>query len=135
MNTTDQIKESVKAVFCKTFPIFTPENFTELTSRNWRKREIVLARYFCYSLVRKYTDLPLISIGNIFGANQDHSTVCHAISVIDNLVRYDKKISKMYSTCMSMVDVNLNDELEVYEKPSKSTFASANYPQRGYLCC
>lgn len=56
-----------------------------------RKREIVQARQLCMYFAKKYTKLPLSSIGAACG-NKDHATVLHACKTINNLQETDKKM-------------------------------------------
>ena len=51
----------------------------ELKSRS-RKRSVAFPRQIAMYLTRKYTDISLADIGNLY--NRDHSTVLHAIRVV-----------------------------------------------------
>lgn len=56
-----------------------------------RKREIVQARQLSMYFAKKYTKLPLSTIGSYCG-NKDHATVLHACRTINNLYDTDKKM-------------------------------------------
>lgn len=49
-----------------------------------RKRELVVARYMCCFFIRKYTTKTLAYVAEMF--NQDHTTVIHGITTINNLM-------------------------------------------------
>ncbi len=54
-----------------------------------RKREIVTARQVAMYLAKKHTNHSLKSIGHYFGG-RDHSTVIHALQVVNNLLDTDQ---------------------------------------------
>lgn len=56
-----------------------------------RKHEIALARQMAMHFARKFTTLPLKTIGAEFGG-RDHSTVLHSCQAIDNYLATDKKV-------------------------------------------
>ena len=61
---------------------------------NKRDREIVQPRQICMYFAKKYTKLPLATIGAQCGG-KNHATVLHACNTISNLYETDKKM-KMY---------------------------------------
>ena len=63
----------------------------ETINAKTRKSEIVLARQLCMYFAKKYTKLPLSTIGSYCG-NKDHATVLHACKTIANLYDTDKKM-------------------------------------------
>ncbi|MCR4964806.1 MAG: chromosomal replication initiator protein DnaA [Bacteroidales bacterium] len=63
----------------------------ETINAKTRKSEIVLARQLCMYFAKKYTKLPLSTIGTYCG-NKDHATVLHACKTIANLYDTDKKM-------------------------------------------
>ncbi|MDN5247503.1 MAG: chromosomal replication initiator protein DnaA [Candidatus Cardinium sp.] len=62
-----------------------------------RKKEIVAARQVAMHLTKKYTTHSLKSIGTYFGG-RDHTTVIHAVQVIDNLLNKDPEYAQLYTT-------------------------------------
>jgi chromosomal replication initiator protein len=66
----------------------------EKIKANKRDREIVQPRQICMYFAKKYTKLPLSSIGTQCG-DKDHTTVLHACRTISNLYETDKKM-KVY---------------------------------------
>ncbi|MCQ2286555.1 MAG: chromosomal replication initiator protein DnaA [Bacteroidales bacterium] len=78
--------EYIQKVVCDYFGIAVDK-----INANTRKREIVQARQFCMFFAKKYTKLPLSTIGKYCG-DKDHATVLHSCRVIENLLDTDKKI-------------------------------------------
>jgi chromosomal replication initiation ATPase DnaA len=66
--------------------------------RKTRKQEIVILRQIYQSLLKKYTDMSFMEIGNITGWNggYDHATVMHNCKVIENLLETNKKFRLTY---------------------------------------
>ncbi|AXI24053.1 chromosomal replication initiator protein DnaA [Cardinium endosymbiont of Sogatella furcifera] len=62
-----------------------------------RKKEIVVARQIAMHLTKKYTTHSLKSIGSYFGG-RDHTTVIHALQVIDNLLNKDPEYAQLYAS-------------------------------------
>ena len=56
-----------------------------------RRREVAQPRQICMYFAKKYTKLPLSTIGKSCG-NKDHATVLHACRVIADLYETDKKM-------------------------------------------
>lgn len=56
-----------------------------------RRREVAQPRQICMYFAKKYTKLPLSTIGKNCG-NKDHATVLHACRVISDLYETDKKM-------------------------------------------
>lgn len=81
--------EYIQKIICDYFKI--PIDQINTTCR---KREISQARQLSMFFARKYTKLPLSSIGEHCG-NRDHATVLHACRTIENLQETDKKM-KIY---------------------------------------
>ena len=67
---------------------------TEKINTNKRDREVVQPRQICMYFAKKYTKLPLATIGAHCGG-KDHATVLHACRTISNLYETDKKM-KIY---------------------------------------
>jgi chromosomal replication initiator protein len=63
----------------------------EKINANKRDREVVQPRQICMFFAKKYTKLPLATIGALCGG-RDHATVLHAVKTISNLYETDKKI-------------------------------------------
>lgn len=81
--------EYIQKIICDYFKISIDQINTTC-----RKREISQARQLSMFFARKYTKLPLSSIGEHCG-KRDHATVLHACRTIENLQETDKKM-KMY---------------------------------------
>ena len=58
-----------------------------------RAREVVQPRQICMFFAKKYTKLPLATIGNYCGG-KGHATVLHACRTISNLYETDKKMKR-----------------------------------------
>ncbi len=78
--------EYIQKVICDHFHISI-----DMINAKTRKREIVQARQLSMYFAKKYTKLPLSTIGAYCG-NKDHATVLHACRTINNLYDTDKKI-------------------------------------------
>ncbi|MCL2168094.1 MAG: chromosomal replication initiator protein DnaA [Lentimicrobiaceae bacterium] len=63
----------------------------EKINANKKDREVVQPRQVCMFFAKKYTNLPLSTIGRLCG-DRDHATVLHACRTISNLYDTDKKI-------------------------------------------
>lgn len=81
--------EYIQKIVCDYFKISI-----ESINAKTRKREIVQARQLSMYFSKKYTKLPLSTIGTYCG-NKDHATVLHACRTINNLYETDKKM-KLY---------------------------------------
>lgn len=81
--------EYIQKIICDYFKIST-----EVINMKTRKREIVQARQLSMYFAKKYTKLPLSTIGEYCG-HKDHATVLHAHRTISNLYETDKKM-QMY---------------------------------------
>jgi len=82
--------EYIQKVVCDYFEISIDK-----INANTRKREIVQARQFCMYFAKKYTKMPLSTIGKFCG-DKDHATVLHSCRVIENLLETDKNIRAYY---------------------------------------
>lgn len=78
--------EYIQKIVCDYFKI----SIEEINAKT-RKREVVQARQLCMFFSKKYTKLPLSSIGAYCG-NKNHATVLHACRTISNLQETDKKM-------------------------------------------
>ncbi len=67
-----------------------------------RKKELVTARQVAMHLIKKYTNHSLKSIGAYFGG-RDHTTVIHAVQVIDQLLDKDLGYARLYATLESKI--------------------------------
>ena len=63
----------------------------ETINTTTRRREVAQPRQICMYFAKKYTKLPLSTIGQNCG-NKDHATVLHACRVIGDLYETDKKM-------------------------------------------
>ena len=63
----------------------------EKLNTNDRAREVVQPRQICMYFAKKYTKMPLATIGHQCGS-KDHATVLHACRTISNLYDTDKKM-------------------------------------------
>ena len=61
-----------------------------------RKKELVTVRQVAMHLIKKYTNHSLKAIGTYFGG-RDHTTVLHALKVVDNLLDSDPAYAKHYA--------------------------------------
>ena len=60
-----------------------------------RNRNLVVARQLAMYFIKKYTNLTLLKIGQLFG-NRDHTTVIHSINTIEDFIYIkDGKFLKM----------------------------------------
>ena len=80
--------EYIQKIICDFFGISI-----ESINANTRKREVAQARQLCMYFAKKYTNLPLSTIGQYCG-NKHHATVLHACRTIHNLYETDKKMKK-----------------------------------------
>ncbi|MEG2069921.1 MAG: chromosomal replication initiator protein DnaA [Bacteroidales bacterium] len=78
--------EYIQKIICDYFQISV-----DSINAKTRKREIVQARQLSMYFAKKYTKLPLSTIGSFCG-NKDHATVLHACRTINNLYETDKKM-------------------------------------------
>lgn len=92
----DRIIDSV----CKYFSI-TKEDITGKK----KNKEIVEPRQICMFLICEMLDLPLISIGQLFGG-RDHTTVMHAREKISQEVKNNNRIKITINDLKSMVNRN-----------------------------
>lgn len=60
-----------------------------------RKREIVIVRMMCMSLMKIFTSFSLVKIGSYFG-NRDHATVIHAIKAVNDAIDTKSNYVKNY---------------------------------------
>ncbi|WP_342265331.1 chromosomal replication initiator protein DnaA [Cardinium endosymbiont of Philonthus spinipes] len=71
-----------------------------------RKKEIVSARQVAMHLIKKYTTHSLKSIGAYFGG-RDHTTVIHAIQVIDDLLNKDPEYARCYASLENKIKLTI----------------------------
>ena len=91
------VKSTAKEVSVEYIQKIVGEYFNvsvEKINSNKRDREVVQPRQLCMYFAKKYTKLPLATIGTLCG-DRDHATVLHACRTISNLYETDKKM-KMY---------------------------------------
>ena len=74
----------------------------ELLESKTRKKEISFARQMSMFLARKYTSLPLKSIGERF--NRDHSTAIHSCTTIENYLATNRQIKEDYETLEAIIN-------------------------------
>lgn len=65
----------------------------ETINTSTRRREVAQPRQICMYFAKKYTKLPLSTIGQYCG-NKDHATVLHACRVISDLYESDKNMRR-----------------------------------------
>ena len=80
--------EYIQKVVCDHFAIPI-----DSINANTRKREVAQARQLCMYFAKKYTNLPLSTIG-LYCGNKHHATVLHACRTMHNLYETDKKMKK-----------------------------------------
>jgi len=91
------VKSSSKEISIEFIQNIVGEYFnvsTEKINANKRDREVVQPRQICMFFAKKYTKLPLATIGHYCG-DRDHATVLHACRTVSNLYETDKKM-KIY---------------------------------------
>lgn len=71
-----------------------------------RKKEIVTARQVAMHLMKKYTTHSLKSIGAYFGG-RDHTTVIHAVQVIDDLLQKDPAYAHLYTSLENKIKLTM----------------------------
>lgn len=86
--TIDDIKQFVADYYSLTVEILESKS---------RKHEVALARQMAMYLAKQLTENSLKSIGRNFGG-RDHSTVLHAISVIENYLVNDRAVKSAFET-------------------------------------
>ena len=74
-----------------------------------RRREVCKARQEYYHWLRYNTNLSLREIGNSCELHQDHSTVLHAIQVVDDIFRIKESDSPDYINIVSIIKNKLNE--------------------------
>lgn len=73
-----------------------------------RKKEIVVARQIAMNLIKKYTSHSLKSIGAYFGG-RDHTTVIHAIQVVDDLLNSDPQYAQSYRSLENKIKLSITN--------------------------
>jgi len=103
------------------------QNFFELNIKEkTRKREYVLARSFCYKLIRENTKMTLSEIAKLF--NKNHATVLHNLRQLDGYLEYDHSVSTDYLSLNSLLITILQDKLLVkYSQDEGSDYDSPKY--------
>lgn len=71
-----------------------------------RKKELVMARQTAMHLIKKYTTHSLKTIGAYFGG-RDHTTVIHAVEVIDDLLDKDPQYAQVYGSLENKIKATL----------------------------
>jgi len=88
------VKSTAKEISVEYIQKMVGEHFgvsTEKINANKRDRDVVQPRQICMFFAKKYTKLPLATIGAHYGG-RDHATVLHACRTISNLYETDKKM-------------------------------------------
>jgi chromosomal replication initiator protein len=70
-----------------------------------RKKEIAQARQIAMYLCKNMTDSSLKTIGLHFGG-RDHSTVIHAISSVESLIKQDSKIGEVVDNIKNKIEIS-----------------------------
>ena len=65
---------------------------SQITGKD-RNSQLVLARHISMYLIRKYIDMPLKKVGEIFGG-KDHTTVMSALTKVDKELKTDDQLGK-----------------------------------------
>jgi chromosomal replication initiator protein len=94
----DYIQKCVAEYFCTTVADIKDKT---------RKKEIVLARQVAMYFAKELTNLSLKTIGYHFG-NRDHSTVIHAIQMINDLIVSDRKVKMAVDDLKKKLKINNN---------------------------
>ena len=68
-----------------------------------KNKEIVEPRQICMYLICEMLDLPLVSVGQIFGG-RDHTTVIHAREKISDLIKENNRIRVTVNDLKSMAN-------------------------------
>jgi len=84
---------------------YTGITIDEIESKS-RKRELVMARFFCFKLIHKHSNLTLTVIGRKVG-RRDHSTVIYGIRSIEDIIETDPKIKKQFNELETLVHIKL----------------------------
>ncbi|MGI2298977.1 chromosomal replication initiator protein DnaA [Candidatus Cardinium hertigii] len=71
-----------------------------------RKKELVMARQTAMHLIKKYTTHSLKTIGAYFGG-RDHTTVIHAVGVINDLLDKDTQYAQLYGSLENKIKATL----------------------------
>lgn len=88
------VKSTAKEISVEFIQKIVSEYFhipVETINSSTRRREVAQPRQICMYFAKKYTKLPLNTIGQACG-NKDHATVLHACRVINDLYETDKKM-------------------------------------------
>lgn len=115
----DSIDAMKKAIL--QFKAFSPRmDLTEIKDQDicnpTRKAEFVLARQLVMYFLKLYTFASLAWIGGKSG-NKDHSTVPHAVKVINNYYETNKHFKKEYDRINLLVVEILNNQKVKDERP------------------
>ena len=89
------VKSTAKEISVEYIKKMVAEHFNipvENINANRRDRDVVQPRQICMFFAKRYTKLPLASIGALCGS-KDHATVLHAYRTISNLYETDKKMT------------------------------------------
>ncbi len=88
------VKSTAREISIEYIQKIVAEHFNiavETINTSTRRREVAQPRQICMYFAKKYTKLPLSTIGKNCG-NKDHATVLHACRVIADLYETDKKM-------------------------------------------
>ncbi|MCR5115775.1 MAG: chromosomal replication initiator protein DnaA [Bacteroidales bacterium] len=88
------VKSTAREISIEYIQKMVAEHFNiavETINTSTRRREVAQPRQICMYFAKKYTKLPLSTIGKNCG-NKDHATVLHACRVIADLYETDKKM-------------------------------------------
>lgn len=70
--------------------------------RNTKKMEYIEARVTLFYLLRQYTDLKYIKLGEIYGFV--HSNIRHHVINMEFRLKYDKNLRDKVETCKKMIE-------------------------------
>lgn len=89
-------------------------NYDVLKDINTRRRSVVERRQIAMYFLRRYTELSLADIGDLF--KKDHATVLYSVNSIRNLMQTDKDISAI----TALITRELHKIYPVIDVPQKT---------------
>jgi len=124
MTLIDKIEEKQRV---KELVLDIVQNFFQVDIKEkTRKREHVLARSFCYKLLRENTKMTLSEIAKLF--NKNHATVLHNLRQLNGYLEYDHSISTDYLSLNSLLITILQDKLLLkYSQDEDSDYDNPKY--------
>lgn len=110
----DDFNEALKDVINTSKPSLTPDRIIDCVCKYFsvskedlvgkkKNKEIVEPRQICMYLICEMLDLPLVSIGELFGG-RDHTTVIHAREKVSELIKENKRVKVEINDIKSMAN-------------------------------